>query len=172
MHPLTRRRFLTASGGALGLTAAVATPATLADATTADGSDKSFTTQSTITNGYGGVQLSKGAVPAAGKVWEVQRVFWNVNFDGNVANDAVQTYLYRLPSSFTTAKAMAHMASSLDGWLGCCGNSGLNGNGDMQFDANEVTVRPGQFLWIYFIVPVMYNGFVMAAGMSVWEQAG
>ena len=172
MRPLTRRRFLTASGGALGLTAAVATPATLAAATTVDRSDRSFTTQSFITNGSGGVQLSKGAAPDPGKVWEVQRVFWNVNYDGNVANDAVQTYLYRLPSSFTRAKALAHMGSSLDGWLGCCGNSGLTGNGDMQFDANDVIVRPGQFLWIFFIVPMMYNGFVMAAGMSVWEQAG
>jgi hypothetical protein len=172
MRPLTRRRFLTASGGALGLTAAMATPATLAGATTADRSDRSFTTQSSITNGSGGVQLSKGAMPPTGKIWEVQRVFWNVNAEGNVANDAVQTYLYRLPSSYTTAKALAHMASSLDGWLGCCGNSGLTGNGDMRFDANDVIVRPGQFLWIFFIVPVMYNGFVMAAGMSVWEQAG
>jgi hypothetical protein len=182
VDPLTRRRFLTASGGALGLTAAMAAPATTADAASAlgtgtgtgtgtgDRSDRSFTTQSSISNGSGGVQLSKGAMPPKGKVWEVQRVFWNVNSLGNVANDGVQTYLYRLPSSYTTAQAGAHMASSLDGWLGCCGNSGLTGNGDMSFDANDVIVRPGQFLWIWFIVPVMYDGYVMAAGMSVWEQ--
>jgi hypothetical protein len=175
VDPLTRRRFLTASGGTLGLTAAaaasVAAPATSAGAATADRSDRSFTTQSSIVNGSGGVQLSKGAMPPKGKVWEVQRVFWNVNSLGNVANDGVQTYLYRLPSSYSTAQAAAHMASSLDGWLGCCGNSELTGNGDMRFDANDVIVRPGQLLWIWFIVPVMYNGYVMAAGMSVWEQA-
>jgi hypothetical protein len=103
-------------------------------------------------------------------VWKVRRVYWNVNFDGSVAANGIQTYLYRLPRSFSTHQAMAHMASSLDGWLGCCGNAQLTGNGDMSYETDDVTIRPGQLLWMYFIVPADYNGFVMAAGMSVWEQ--
>jgi hypothetical protein len=180
VRPVTRRRFLTATGGILGLSAASAAAATAAaatatetaaDATTAGGRDFSFTNQDTITDNYGGVQLSKGRQPAAGRVWQVRRVFWNVNLDGVVA-DGVQTYLYRLPASWTTAMAHTHMESSLDGWLGCCGNSGLTGNGDMQFDAGDLLIRPGQYLWIWFITPLMtYNNWVMAAGMAGWEQA-
>jgi hypothetical protein len=169
VRPLTRRRFLAAgTGGALGLSVGGADPAV--EASTVRSGDRVFTNQSTIANGYGGVLLSKGVTPASGQVWRVQRVYWNVNFDGNVATNGVQTYLYRLPAAYTTAQAMAHMASSLDGWLGCCGNSLLTGNGDMRFDANDVTIGPRDLLWLYFIVPADYNGFVMAAGMSVWEQ--
>ncbi len=166
---LTRRRFLVASGGVLGLSAAAAPATQAASAAATHTMDRSFTGQSTISNGNGAVQLSQGAKPASGHIWEVQRVFWNVNFYGAVA-DGLQTYLYRLPSSYTRAQAVAHMGSSLEGWLGCCGNSGLTGNGDMQFDANEVLVRPGQFLWIYFLTSAAYNGFYTAAGMSVWES--
>ena len=162
-------------GWRIGLSAATAaaTAAAIAeaDATTGGGRDFSFTDQSTITDNYGGVQLSKGRQPSAGRTWQVRRVFWNVNLDGVVA-DGVQTYLYRLPASWTTAKAHSHMESSLDGWLGCCGNSGLTGNGDMQFDAGDLLIRPGQYLWIWFITPLMtYNNWVMAAGMAGWEQA-
>jgi hypothetical protein len=175
MNALSRRRFLAAGGGTLGLSvaagAAGASPAgsnTLAS-TTLDPMDRSFTNQSAVSNISGAVLLSKGAQPAPGRVWEVQRVFWNVNAEGNVAANGIQTYLYRLPASDTTAQAETHMGSSLDGWLGCCGNSGLTGNGDMRFDANDVVIRPGQMLWMYFIVPAEYNGYALAAGMSVWE---
>jgi hypothetical protein len=174
MDPVTRRRFLTTTGGVLGLSAATATAATMltaqADATTVGARDFAFTDQSTIVDNYGGVQLSKGSQPAAGRIWQVRRVFWNVNFDAEVAN-GVQTYLYRLPASWTTAMAHAHMASSLDGWLGCCGNGGLTGNGDMQFDADDLLIRPGQYLWIWFITPSAYSNWVTAAGMSGWDQA-
>lgn len=165
---VTRRRFLAASGGVLGLSAAGAPVTEPASASTTHTMDRSFTGQSRISNSIGAVQLSQGVKPATGYIWELRRVFWNVNFYGVVA-DGVQTYLYRLPSSYTTAQAMAHMASSLEGWLGCCGNSGLTGNGDMSFNTNEVLVRPGQFLWIYFITSAASNGFYTAAGMSVWE---
>jgi hypothetical protein len=170
MNALSRRRFLAAGGGTLGLSvAAGAAGASPAASTTLDPMDRSFTNQSAVSNISGSVLLSKGAQPAPGRVWEVQRVFWNVNAEGTVAANGIQTYLYRLPASDTTAQANAHMASSLDGWLGCCGNSALTGNGDMVFDANDVVIRPGQMLWMYFIVPAEYNGFALAAGMSVWE---
>jgi hypothetical protein len=173
MDPVTRRRFLTATGGVLGLSAATAAatavPTAQADATTSGARDFSFTNQGTIVDNYSGVQLSKGGQPAAGRIWQVGRVFWNVNVDGEVAN-GVQTYLYRLPASWTTARAYAHMASSLDGWLGCCGNDGLTGNGDMQFDAGDLLIRPGQYLWIWFITPSTYSNWVTAAGMSGWDQ--
>jgi hypothetical protein len=166
---LSRRRFLAAgTGGAIGLSLGEA--GTAVEAATLRSGDRSFTNQSTIANGYGGVLLSKGATPAPGSVWKVQRVYWNVNFDGSVAANGIQTYLYRLPQSYSTHQAMAHMASSLEGWLSCCGNSQLTGNGDMPFEPNDVIIRPGQLLWLYFIVPADYNGFVMAAGMSVWEE--
>jgi hypothetical protein len=171
LYSLTRRRFLSATGGAIGLTAAASAPASPAGASAADPTDRVFTTQSVLANGYGAVQLSKGVMPATGRIWQLRRVFWNVNFYGTVAT-GVQTYLYRLPSSLTRAQAMAHMQSSLDGWLGCCGNSQLTGNGDMTFDANEVLIRARQLLWIAFIMPASYNGFYMAAGMSVREQPG
>ena len=122
---------------------------------TSDPTDRDFATQNVLANGYGAVQLSKGVTPATGRIWQVRRVFWNVNFYGTVAN-GVQTYLYRLPSSLTRAQAMAHMASSLDGWLGCCGNSQLTGNGDMTFGPNEVLIRPRQLLWI----SVPHSGFL------------
>jgi len=151
MDPVTRRRFLTTTGGVLGLSAATATAATMltaqADASTVGARDFAFTDQSTIVDNYGGVQLSKGSQPAAGRIWQVRRVFWN------------------------TAMAHAHMASSLDGWLGCCGNGGLTGNGDMQFDADDLLIRPGQYLWIWFITPSAYSNWVTAAGMSGWDQA-
>jgi hypothetical protein len=169
LNPLTRRRFLSATGGALGLTAVASAPAPAAGAGTADPTDRVFTTQNLLANGYGAVQLSKGAAPATGHVWQVRRVFWNVNALGIVAN-GVQTYLYRLPASLTRAQALAHMAASLDGWVSCCGNSQLTGNGDMTFDTNEVLIRPGQLLWIAFIIPTSYDGFIMAAGMSVRDQ--
>jgi hypothetical protein len=171
LYSLTRRRFLSATGGAIGLTAAASAPASAADASATDPTDRDFATQNVLANGYGAVQLSKGVTPATGRIWQVRRVFWNVNFYGTVAN-GVQTYLYRLPSSFTRAQAMAHMASSLDGWLGCCGNSQLTGNGDMTFGPNEVLIRPRQLLWIAFLIPDSYNGFYMAAGMSVRDQPG
>lgn len=167
---LSRRRFLVASGGVLGLSATAPPTVALAASETTHTMDRSFTGQSTIQNGNAAVQLSQGARPAAGHIWQVQRVFWNVNFYGTVA-DQLQTYLYRLPASYSRSQAIAHMASSLDGWLGCCGNSGLTGNGDMRFGANEVMVRPGQLLWMYFLTPTAaYNGFYTAAGMSVWES--
>ncbi len=171
MSSLTRRRFLSATGGAIGLTAAASAPAPAATASTADPADRVFTTQSLLANGYGAVQLSKGVTPATGRVWQVRRVFWNVNALGAVAN-GVQTYLYRLPSSLSRAEALGHMASSLDGWLSCCGNSQLTGNGDMTFDANEVLLRPGQLPWIAFILPATYSGFILAAGISVRDQPG
>lgn len=166
---LSRRSFLAASGGVLGLSAAAPPTAALAVSEPAHTMDRSFSGQSRIKNDSAAVQLSQGARPATGRIWQVQRVFWNVNFYGTVA-DQLQTYLYRLPASYSTEQAVAHMASSLDGWLGCCGNSGLTGNGDMRFGANEVIVRPGQFLWMYFLTSTSaYNGFYTPAGMSVWE---
>ena len=168
MHGLTRRRFLVASAGVAAVTAATTVATIATSPTTTEPMDKSFASQSSITEGFGGVQLSVGAMPPAGRIWELKRVFWNVNAVGNVANQ-VQTYLYRLPSSYSREQALKHMASSLEGWLGCCGNSGLTGNGDMSFNSNDVLIRPGQFLWIYFITPTTNNGYVMAAGSSVWE---
>ena len=169
MRPVNRRSFLAAGGGAIGLTTAAvvagAGPAGAASRPMA----RSFTNQSSISDTAGGVELSKGASPSPGRVWVVRRVFWNVNFDGNVA-DRVQTYLYRLPSSYTTAEAHTHMESSLEGWLGCCGNSELTGNGDMQYDENDVVVSQGQQLWIWFITPATYDNWVTAAGMTVWDE--
>ena len=169
MHWLTRRRFLAAAAGAVAVAAggAVALDRSSTESTTP--MDKSFTSQSSIADGFGGVQLTVGAEPAAGRIWEVKRVFWNVNAVGNVA-DRVQTYLYRLPATYSREQALKHMGSSLEGWLGCCGNSGLTGNGDMGLAPNDVLIRPGQYLWMYFITPTSNNGYVMAAGCSVWEQ--
>ncbi len=77
-------------------------------------------------------------------------MFWNVNGFGAIGNQ-VQTYLYKLPASWSDRQAVNHMTSSLGGWLGCCGNSLLAGNGDMSFSTDDVIVRPADKLWIYFI---------------------
>jgi hypothetical protein len=169
MGPVSRRGFLAATGGAIGLTTAAVAAGTASAGAASRPKARSFTNQNSISNTAGGVELSKGASPPPGRVWVVRRVFWNVNYDGNVA-DQVQTYLYRLPSSYTTAQAATHMESSLVGWLGCCGNADLTGNGDMQYDENDVVVSPSQQLWIWFIVPAVYDNWVMAAGMTVWEE--
>lgn len=167
MSALSRRRFLQATGTVVGLSAAVpGAPATLAAASVTKGGDLTFANQSKITGGNGAVQLSAGAEPPAGSAWNVQRVFWNVNYDGVIA-DNIQTYLYRLPASYSVAQAMQHMAVSLVGWLGCCGNGGLTGNGDMTFAPGDVVLRPGELLWILFLTPTdAADGFTMAAGMS------
>lgn len=170
MSPVSRRRFLRATGGALGLSAGLVGPATLAGATEAPGTDVTFANQVKISQGNGPVQLSAGAQPATGMLWDVQRVYWNVNFDGVIA-DNIQTYLYRLPASYTLAQAKAHMAVSLVGWLGCCGNAALTGNGDMAFEPGDVVVRPGQLLWILCLTPTLtYDGFTVAAGMTAWQE--
>jgi hypothetical protein len=165
---LSRRKFLASTGGALTLSAAI--PGSTV-APTATRSDRTFTTQTKISEHYAGIQLSEGLMPKGGLVWQVRRVFWNVNFDGLVGSN-VQTYLYRLPASFTTKQALIHMGESLEGWLGCCGNSQLTGNGDMTFAEDDVIVRPGELLWIFLITPGPINGFTVAAGMSVLEIAG
>ena len=136
--------------------------------TSSDPIDRSFTNFGYVRNATCGVQLSAGARPAPGRLWDVRRVYWNVNFDGAIGSQ-VQTYLYRLPVSWPDSEAIDHMAKSLGGWLGCCGNAELTGNGDMSFAAHDVVVRPADKLWIYFITVVDNNNFTTAVGMSVDE---
>lgn len=171
MLGLSRRRFLASTGGALSLSATKATFPGAVLTSTANPKDRSFATQTKISNHSAGVQLSDGAMPNAGLIWQVLRVYWNVNFEGLVGGN-VQTYLYRLPASYTRSQALIHMGESLEGWLGCCGNHVLTGNGDMPFAYGDVIVRPGELLWILFIAPDPINGFTVAAGMSVQEMAG
>jgi hypothetical protein len=171
---LSRRTFLIAgTGGALG--ASLASPVTAgaseaseAKVTGADPVDRSFTNLGFIRNGTCGVQLSAGARPAQGRLWEVRRVYWNVNAEGAVGSQ-VQTYLYKLPASWPDSQAVDHMTKSLGGWLGCCGNALLTGNGDMSFGSRDVVVRPNDKLWIYFITVADNNNFTTAVGMSVDE---
>lgn len=131
----------------------------------------SFSQQNVIRGPSTSNNLSNHTTPKDGWVWELRRVFWNVNADGAVAS-GVQTYLYQLPSQWSPEHAADHMAVSLKGWQGCLDNQQLGGNGDYRFGGNELVINPGETLWVYFLSLQNLGGWTAATGMvvDVWEE--